>query len=94
MYTNVSTSNMSDSFKLGRFCFRQCYFSETTHAKRRHIYQTMSKKSICSESSLRRYTKKCETYITGEIIDRAIASWILYILNSNLLQLGSNTIER
>ena len=53
----------------------------------------MSKKSICSESSLRRYTKKCETYITSEIVDRAIATWILYILNSNLLQLGSNTLS-
>ena len=53
----------------------------------------MSKKSICSESSLRRYIKKCETCITSEIIDRAIASWILYILNSNLLQLGSNSLS-
>ena len=48
--------------------------------------QTVSKKSICSESSLRSYNyKEMCTCIIGEIVERAIVSWILYILNSNLL---------
>ena len=46
--------------------------------------QTVSKKSICSESSLRSYNYK-EMCIIGEIVEQAIVSWILYILNSNLL---------